>query len=359
LSQTSGKTWSNPFHPELVYSVPDQVEVVARTSSGSTANLYTTSTDYANTLSRGAGLDAGFGAVFSGSAEVSHAKTFLSNGDSVLSVTQETVKLNSLSLLPPQMLKISDSLANAISQHLPLAYDERSYATFVSYFGSHYVTSAEYGGKATMMSSVKRDYLGSNSALVANANARVHFQQLKGGDIGASFSHSSASNDYTQACSDSWSVEMVGGNAHLNMSQWSAWTDSVKLAPAQISFRVVPLDRLMPDPQRAANFRKYLDTYFAQNNKHRSGGAAAAAAPHAVPVLVVSVRRHAAVAEPPADRPREAVGRPRWRHAPDVRAVLHDRGQVWQRPHQQRQGAVLPPHAHQHGAAGRERAPHR
>jgi hypothetical protein len=267
LTQTSGKTWSNPFHPELVYAVPDQVEVVARTSSGSTANLYTTSTDYANSLSRGAGLAAGFGAVFSGSAEVSHAKTFLSNGDSVLSVTQETVKLNSLSLLPPQLLKISDSLANAISQHLPQLYDERSYATFVSYFGSHYVTSAEYGGKATMMSSVKRDYLGSNSALVANANARVHFQQLKGGDIGASFSHSSSSGDYTQACSDSWSVEMVGGNAHLNMSQWSAWTDSVKLAPAQISFRVVPLDRLMPDPQRAANFRKYLDTYFAQNNK--------------------------------------------------------------------------------------------
>lgn len=247
--------------------VPDQVEVVARTSSGSTANIFTTSTEYANKLSRGAGLDVGFGAVFSGSAEVSHAKTFLSNGDSVLSVTEETVKLNSLSLLPPQLLKISDSLANAIAQHLPLQYNERAYATFVSYFGSHYVTSAEYGGKATMMSSIKRDYLGTNSALVANANARVHFQQLKGGDIGASFSHSSSSGDYQRACTDSWSIEMVGGNAHLNMSQWSDWTDSVKLAPAQIAFRVVPLDRLMPDAARAANFRTYLATYYAQNNK--------------------------------------------------------------------------------------------
>jgi hypothetical protein len=267
LSYAAGKTWSNPFHAALVYSVPDQVQVVARTSSGSTANLYTTSTEYANKLSRGAGLDAGFGAVFSASAEVSHAKTFLSSGDAVLSVTEETVKLNSLSLLPAPLLKISDSLANAIAMHLPLQYNERAYATFVSYFGSHYITAAEYGGKATMMSSIKRDYLGTNSALVANANARVHFQQLKGGDVGASFSHRSSSDDYQQACSNSWSIEMVGGNAHLNMSQWADWTDSVKLAPAQISFRVVPLDRLMPDAARAANFRTYLQTYYAQNNK--------------------------------------------------------------------------------------------
>ena len=145
-------------------------------------------------------------------------------------------------------------------------YDSRAYATFVSYFGTHYLTSATYGGKATMMSSLSNTYLGENSDLVANANAKIHFQSFKGVDVGASFSHASSSKDYQMACSDSWSVQMIGGNSHLNMSQWSDWTDSVKQAPAQIAFRVVGLDRLMPDEARAVNFRRYLDEYYAANN---------------------------------------------------------------------------------------------
>jgi hypothetical protein len=34
--------------------------------------------------------------------------------------------------------------------------------------------------------------------------------------------------DYRAACANSWSVQMVGGNSHYNMSEWSRWTASVK-----------------------------------------------------------------------------------------------------------------------------------
>jgi hypothetical protein len=116
-------------------------------------------------------------------------------------VTEEVVKLNALSLLPPQLLKISSTLATTISQHLPTVYDSRAYATFVSYFGTHYVTHATYGGKATQMSSVSNSYLTENSDMVANANAKVQFQSFKGLDIGGSFSHSSSSKVGGEVCS--------------------------------------------------------------------------------------------------------------------------------------------------------------
>ena len=71
------------------------------------SNIYHTSTELANSLARGVGVEAGFGAVFSASAQVNQAKKFLSSGDTALSTTEEVVTLNSLSLLPPQLLKPS------------------------------------------------------------------------------------------------------------------------------------------------------------------------------------------------------------------------------------------------------------
>jgi hypothetical protein len=69
---TRQKTWTNPFHDDLTFSVPDQMEVIATTSSGSTSNIYRTSTEYASALSYGAGVSGGFGAIFSASVRDLH-----------------------------------------------------------------------------------------------------------------------------------------------------------------------------------------------------------------------------------------------------------------------------------------------
>lgn len=178
------------------------------------------------------------------------------------------------------------SVFQQLVNNLPTTYNRLSYAQFVSTMGTHVIQSARFGGlvrflplsfvppprskeltihgngpKATVTTSVASSYNEQYSDEIIEANAKLQYSLLKRG-VGPSYNREGSTSSFQNACGNSWSVQLQGGQSTLPLSEWSQWIDSIRQLPVQVTFQLVNITDLIQDPKKRQNLETYLVDYY-------------------------------------------------------------------------------------------------
>eukprot|EP00007_Cunea_sp_BSH-02190019_P002041 CAMPEP_0174243070 /NCGR_PEP_ID=MMETSP0417-20130205/30231_1 /TAXON_ID=242541 /ORGANISM="Mayorella sp, Strain BSH-02190019" /LENGTH=845 /DNA_ID=CAMNT_0015322525 /DNA_START=141 /DNA_END=2678 /DNA_ORIENTATION=+ len=250
-----------------LYAVPDSVAASQAFQAGVDAMLFTSASEYTTWAASDTGawlwvpLDS-ISAVLSLSAQSSSVREQLSANVNALALVQEQVLLYSAQVSELAVLNVfSQSVA-----HLPQTYDAQSYAEFVQYFGTHVVTTGQYGGLARATAYLEWSFLEGYGSSVAALNAKLKYAGLKRG-VGVSFNRAATTLAFETAGGSSMQVDLVGGEDSLPIAQWNQWLSTVRERPSQVRYRVSPLSALITDPTVRSNLERYLQAYLAANQQ--------------------------------------------------------------------------------------------
>lgn len=255
FTYNANQIYVNPFNRSLQYAVPDNVTVRDDTGSSSTLETKTfyTSQEYATSLAVSVSVSASlkvFINAFSASASVSVARKFLSSssGFGSYSASTETAKLYEV-VLPPGMASPKTNIFQTAWQKLPTSYNTSSapiFENFFSYFGTHYIESAIFGGMGIMTCAVNAGYTNTHSSSETDAQASLHFGFLKSGGSSSSAKDQADTSFTNQSY---FSASTVGGDPTLgDLTDWSDWVKTFYNAPAQVAYKLRPITDLISDP---------------------------------------------------------------------------------------------------------------
>ena len=196
-----------------------------------------------------AGVDLKVGPWFSASAETMEASSKVNDGMHALILSRSQVDLFEATLdsfaelqssLDPKFLRAIDNL--------PATYD---YATYldevVEPFGTHYVSSATFGGLATMKTTAWHAYSGQTDTATLKAEAHAQWAIFGGG---GSASHQQTSKSWNDGTKNSSETKLFGGDPAIGTfrspDDWKKWAQSVeRTIPYKTSYRLVELWRLV------------------------------------------------------------------------------------------------------------------
>jgi len=158
----------------------------------------------------------------------------------------------------------SDSIV-AMESWLPQAYQPNAYQTFVSHFGTHYVSSAIFGGSARQHSTVDQHFFTNNGGSAVAAGAYGTYNNFKAG-----VKVNRTSTDDMKAFADNSISEIIllGGNYEkIKVTDWDIWQESTKLSPTRVSFKLHEISELFQDATKAANMKMHVQKYLADGAK--------------------------------------------------------------------------------------------
>ncbi|XP_078144270.1 perforin-1-like [Centroberyx gerrardi] len=194
-----------------------------------------------------------------------------------LSCSQYSYSLYDQPLLHPdfnqQMLSLPKSLTSAT---LP------TYRRFISIYGTHYISQAKLGGRLTRVTSVRQCLASLNKVSVytvrdcVNSGLSVGLGLLRPSALSSTcrtvLSNRDTVTSYSQGFLDHGAM-VTGGNGWegkvsmtTNDSQgFHLWQDSLRSNPDLVSYSLLPLHSLIPDPIVSANLRTAISEYITQN----------------------------------------------------------------------------------------------
>jgi hypothetical protein len=236
-------TYQNPQNTSLKYMVPPTVIVTDNTKADDSAasSAFLTSSEYAHSMTMAVGAGGsymGFGA----SAEVKHASSVLDNSQDFgsFAFSELLVRLYD-AVVQPETAPLTLAFTSALAT-LNNTADDAAYKTFFGRYGTHYISSATFGGKGTMTTSVGRAYASHATTTDTSAQASANFGFVKASGSGGS---STKKVDASFTSSSHWSTKMIGGDTTLVLSKWSEWVKTFYNSPAQVEFKVQPISELI------------------------------------------------------------------------------------------------------------------
>lgn len=155
-------------------------------------------------------------------------------------------------MLPPPFSQFlhPTKLFQSAWQTLPTAYNESTAAPYLDFFntyGTHYTSSAVFGGMGYMTVAVNDAYFSTHSSSEVSAQASAQFDFLCNGGGSGSSSKDQADVSFTNT--SSFSATIVGGDPTLgDLTDWKQWLPTFYQAPAMVSYRVRPVSTLITDP---------------------------------------------------------------------------------------------------------------
>lgn len=263
----------NPFNSSLQYVVPDNVTVRDHTSAAQSTSSHTffNSHQYAQFQTSSVAVDASVHVAslgFSASAETKRAEQYLSSSSAYgsYSSNSKTVTLYEV-VLPPASSALPAPGFVKEWQALPPEYNtstQQAFTDFFSYFGTHYVESAIFGGTGRMTCAVNAAYSSTHSASEISAQAEIHMDYLISSGGGSASKNNTKDRTDTEFLENSlFASSIVGGNPALGseLTDWKVWVPTFYNAPARVSYTVRPISRLIGDPKTAALVSSAIDVY--------------------------------------------------------------------------------------------------
>lgn len=238
-------TYQNPFNASLRYMVPPSVHVTENTKGHQAlkSTTFKTSHSYAQWLTDEIGAGGTYNVTgFQGSAKYKKASSVLDESRDFGSFISSELKVALYDAViepedAPKTLQFTTSLKT-----LSDVTDKAAYRSFISRYGTHYVSSATFGGAATMTTSVNRAFANTTSTADQSVQAGFHFKFLQ---AGGSSSKATDKADASFTAGSSFDTAMVGGDSRLILSDWTQWVETVYSAPAQVDFQVKTIAELV------------------------------------------------------------------------------------------------------------------
>jgi hypothetical protein len=239
----------NPFNSALRYAVPREASVVDNTGGDSSVSsrTYFSSDEFAHDLTKSASAKVTFGA-FSGSAQVSTAKSYLRQTSSYGSYTVSSIKdsLYDVAINPTAELNVTNNFLTYARTQLPQNYENHglpdpAYAEFISYYGTHVVTAATFGGVGEVTIAVNSNYSASHNSADIAAQASIHLGWIKAG-AGASGNTSDSRGSFLN--NSAISTSLTGGDP-MDLTDWETWEKTFYNAPAMIAYTLRPISEIV------------------------------------------------------------------------------------------------------------------
>lgn len=238
------KTFGHPTDHSLVWDVPDQLDAiwVGRLEESAETTVVYSASQMGHHLQRGVSLSGGgvlpeFG--MSLSTEVETASTVLGNYQAYSSFASSSLfgiayQVNLARNPEPHPLFLTALLS------LPQNYTtstKSEFLAFIQKYGTHYVTTAYFGGYSHMSSSVSRQSTQTEveTSIQTQASEHMNFELLQQG-ASITGSSSDASSWFMADQQTQFSIDWVGGvpNLESSFSQWQSWYDTVYSYPVLV-----------------------------------------------------------------------------------------------------------------------------
>merc|ERR1712070_1091372 len=107
-----------------------------------------------------AGLEVSGLGLFSASIDVTYAQRYLSQRSSYhgFSTVEKLATIYQVGMLPSFLLPLDSNFEQSVKHYFDGDFNQNNFDDFVKYFGTHYIISATFGGKAIMKSAVAASY---------------------------------------------------------------------------------------------------------------------------------------------------------------------------------------------------------
>lgn len=265
ITYNDGKHWVDPFGNRTAYAVPDQATVTGATTSDQEHDVFRTVSEMVKQQSSWARVDAK-GGFFSASATTKWGNKAMQDKMAMtalsrVKVTIRIVTLDTVTNLQPHPKFIKDMAA------LPIVYDNATYREFIGNYGTHYVSSAEFGGEGRMKTVIANAYASQSNDIQVAAQVQISWNIFGGGGGGGTDKQVHDENWSASAQSETYTI---GGDPAIgsfnSTDEWTRWAKSVETqAPAITQFYPKPVSALVNNTTIKANIDQAIEYYLAEN----------------------------------------------------------------------------------------------
>lgn len=259
----AGHTYTDPFGNRTTYSYADQVTVRASTTGDASHSVFRSVQEYVTQQQNSVNIHGHYGAFFKASTSTTWAKSKMSDSLSIIAISESQLGLYTITVDTPVALQFDEQFLQNVA-NLPDDYDEEEYQQFMQNYGTHYISAATLGGKATMKTTIAHDYFSTHTDTNIQANVEVSFHGFGGGGGGG---HSANQTSQDWKSNSQFERKLIGGDPSIGTfnsdADWIAWAKSVETsAPAVIAVSLVPLWTIpaLQGPKRA-NLITAVQTY--------------------------------------------------------------------------------------------------
>ncbi|XP_059143534.1 perivitellin-2 67 kDa subunit-like [Physella acuta] len=242
----------------IVYELPDQVWQMTSVPGGwlsSDAHTYSSYSAIRNSMGSSVGLEVDTGK-YSFSASVSYKKlqNSITNTSRYISEVTAFSSATRADVNPPEKLGL-DSFAQAyIDTTLTGTYESNpnAYNKFIDTYGTHYFTSANFGGFIRMVFETAKDYFMSKTESEIEANAKAAYMKMVSVSVAATSSTGNVDEKFTS--STKTTIKYYGGDTNILSSEGlTKWQPTVEGDPWLFSGKLKPISDLIQDETKKSS----------------------------------------------------------------------------------------------------------
>ncbi|XP_059142063.1 perivitellin-2 67 kDa subunit-like [Physella acuta] len=264
FSCNSGRNWRSPAG--TVYQLPDQIWHMTSVPGGwltADVNIYKTYNEVRRSMSSDVGGEGSlFKFSFSASQNYKKLQNTITNSSKYICDVSSFESATRVDVNPSWALELDrfaqiyiDRMLTGTFASNPIAYNR-----FINEFGTHYFSSANFGGFIWMLFETNTDYFYSQTEREIQRNAKASFLKiisLRGGTVTGS-----TTVDQRFESSTTQTVKYYGGDTNLlTQSGFQRWQPSVDLDPWLFSGQLKPISDLISDETKRTSMETAVRNY--------------------------------------------------------------------------------------------------
>ncbi|XP_059159771.1 perivitellin-2 67 kDa subunit-like [Physella acuta] len=265
LTCDQGKTWRSP--KGKTYDMPDQIWQIDSVPGGylsSEVSTYTSYNEVRDSMGANAGLEVNAKKyAFSASFSYKKMQTSITNSSRYLSDVTSFAGQTRVNVNPPQNLALDNYAKTYIDTTLTGTYDSNPnvYNKFIETYGTHYFSTASFGGYVRMLFEITKEYFSTKSEVDIEANAKASYMQMV--SVSGGGSSSNVKIDETFKSNSKQTIKYYGGDTNLlnKADGFSQWQPTVENDPWLYSSVLKPISDLITDTTKKASMEKAVKNY--------------------------------------------------------------------------------------------------
>uniref|UniRef100_A0A2C9M066 MACPF domain-containing protein n=1 Tax=Biomphalaria glabrata TaxID=6526 RepID=A0A2C9M066_BIOGL len=260
-------TWKSP--EGIVYELPDQIWHMSSRPGGwlsASVNLYKSYEDVRSAMATEVG---GEGVIwkfaFSASKTYKKMQNAITNSSRYISDVGAFESATRADFVPNWVLTLDKYAQNFIDKYFNETFetDPKSYDLFISLFGTHYFSKANFGGYIRLVLETTTDYFYSRSDNEVQTYARATLFNIISAHGGKVSSSLNIDEHFTN--SSTQTVRYYGGNTNLlTQNGIEEWQNTVDNDPWLFSGELKPISSLITDERKKSSLDKAVENYVLQ-----------------------------------------------------------------------------------------------
>ncbi|XP_059172761.1 perivitellin-2 67 kDa subunit-like [Physella acuta] len=241
-----------------LYELPDQVWQMTSVPGGwlsSDAHTYSSYSEVRNSMSNSVGLEADTGKYsFSASFSYKKMQNSITNSSRYISEVTAFAAATRADVNPPEKLGLDSFAQEYVDTTLTGTFESNptAYNKFIDTYGTHYFTSAKFGGFIRMVFETSKEYAMTKTESEIEANAKASYMKMVSVSVGHTSSNGNVDEKFTS--NSKTTMKYYGGDTNvLSSDGLSKWQPTVESDPWLFSGKLKPISDLIKDETKKSS----------------------------------------------------------------------------------------------------------